>query len=374
MERLKMFFNLVKRTFKDWSEDKATRLAAALAYYTVFSIPPLLLIAIAVAGQVFGEEAAHNQISGQISGLIGPDGAQAVEEMIENARQPAGGLLATIAGVVVLLFGASGVFGQLQDAMNTIWEVMPKPGRGILGTIRARFFSFTMVLGVAFLLLVSLLISAALAALDEFVVGLLPGFEVVLQIVNGVVSLAVITFLFALIFKYVPDVKIAWSDVGIGAAITALLFTLGKIAIGLYLGNSAVSSTYGAAGSLVVILLWVYYSVQILFLGAEFTQVYANNYGSHIVADRGAIPLTEEARAQQGIPSEETEERRKEEAGRAWRDRVAPGPVVSAGPRPTATVRQAGRLEALENYTIAIVAVGMAIWRWLRGRRREEGV
>ena len=299
---------LVKESFAEWSEDKASRLAAALAYYTVFSIPPLLIIAIAIAGQVFGQEAAQDRIVAEITGLIGRDSAEALEAMIENARQPAEGLAAGALGLAFLLLGASGVFGQLQDALNTIWEVAPRPGRGIVGTITDRFFSFTMVLGVGFLLLVSLILSAALAALNEFVAGLIPSLTILAQIVNFLVSFGVITVLFALIFKIVPDVEIAWSDVWVGAIVTAFLFTVGKLAIGLYLGNSAVTSTYGAAGALVVILLWVYYSAQILFLGAEFTQVYANTYGSRIVADESAVPLTEEARQEQGIPHREMKE------------------------------------------------------------------
>jgi membrane protein len=306
---------LIKESFSDWSEDKASRLAAALAYYTVFSISPLLVIAIAIAGQVFGQEAAQNQIVGQIQGLVGRESAEAIQGMIENARRPSASLFAASVGVITLLLGASGVFGQLQDALNTIWEVMPRSDRGIMGTIKDRFFSFTMVLGVGFLLLVSLIISAALSALNNFMTGLLPGIEIVWQILNFIISFGVITVLFALIFKVVPDVEIAWGDVWIGALVTALLFTLGKFAIGLYLGNSAVTSTYGAAGALVVILLWVYYSAQILFLGAEFTQVYANKYGSRIVADKNAVPLTEEAREQQGIPHRGSVER-KATAGR----------------------------------------------------------
>jgi membrane protein len=307
---------LLKQTFKEWLEDKASRLAAALSYYTIFSIPPLLLIAIAIAGRLFGAEAAQNQLIGQISGLVGQEGAEFIQETIENARQPTEGIIATVLGIALLLLGASGVFGQLQDALNTIWEVTTKPGRGIIGTIKDRFFSFTMVLGVGFLLLVSLVISAALAALDEFVVGLLPGAATLMQILNIFISLAAITLLFGLIYKYVPDVEISWGDVWIGALITALLFILGKFAIGLYLGNSGVASTYGAAGSLVVILLWIYYSAQILFLGAEFTQVYANQFGSRIVAAENAVPLTEEARAEQGIPKEEEKEEKVQEAER----------------------------------------------------------
>lgn len=299
---VKSIIPLIKKTFSEWSEDKAARLAAALAYYTIFSIPPLLIIAIAIAGRVLGQEAAQNRIVAQFSSLIGADSAEALQTMIANARDPGESVAAAVFGVIILLFGASGVFGQLQDALNTIWEVAPRPGRGILGMIKDRFFSFTMVLGVTFLLLVSLLMSTALAAVGEFVTALLPSVTILAQLLNLLISLGAVTIVFALIFKVVPDVKIAWSDIWIGAAVTAVLFVLGQFAIGLYLGNSNVTSTYGAAGALVVILLWVFYSAQILLLGAEFTQVYANMHGTRIVPAENAVLVTEEAREKEGIP------------------------------------------------------------------------
>lgn len=307
--KAKDVFPLIKETMKEWSEDNATRLAAALAYYTIFSIPPLLIIALAIAGQVFDREIAQQRLIGQIVGLVGSGGesvGEGIEAILDNASRPEGSLIAIIVGIVTLFFGASGVFGELHSALNTIWEIAPKPGRGILGTFKDRFFSFTMVLGIGFLLLVSLVLTTVLSALGDFFTGLMPETVIVMQILNQAISFGLITILFGLIFKVIPDVKIAWRDVWIGAAATALLFTLGKFLIGLYLGNSAVASTYGAAGSLIVILLWVYYSAQILFLGAEFTQVYANRYGSRIVADEDAISLTETMRMQQGIPHRET--------------------------------------------------------------------
>jgi membrane protein len=211
-------------------------------------------------------------------------------------------VLGTIVGIVVLLFGASGVFGELQDSLNTIWEVAPRPGRGIWGVIKDRFFSFTMVLGVAFLLLVSLVVSTALAALGHWLSNSIAGVEWLWQILNFLISLAMIALLFALLFKVVPDVKIRWRDVWIGASVTAVLFTIGKLLIGLYVGKAGVASPYGAAGSLVVIVVWVFYSAHILFVGAEFTQVYARAFGSPLEPARGAVAVTEEARAQQGIP------------------------------------------------------------------------
>lgn len=299
----KAIVGLLKETFQEWQEDKTPRLAAALAYYTVFSLAPLLIIAIAIAGAVFGEEAAKGEIVGQIQGLVGREGAKVIEDAIQNANHPESkGGIASLISIVVLLFGASGVFAQLQDALNTVWEVQPKPGRGIWSFIRQRFLSFSMVLGIGFLLMVSLIVSAVLSGLSTYMSHLIPGVDFIWGILNFVISFGVITLLFALIYKYLPDVKITWNDVLIGAVITALLFTIGKTVLGQYLGGGSFGSAYGAAGSLVIILAWVFYSAQILFFGAEFTQVYAKRYGSQIVPDDHAESVTEEARAKQGMP------------------------------------------------------------------------
>lgn len=279
---LKAFWNLLKATATEWSRDGAPRLGAALAYYATFSLAPLLIIAVAIGGSVFGHEAATGEIVGQIQGLVGHDTAVTIQAMIDKSDQAATNIITSIIGVVVLLFGASGVFGELQQSLNTIWDVQPKPDRGIWAAVKDKFLSFSMVLGTGFLLLISLVVSAALSALSGFITRLMPGLDVVTQIINIVLSFAIITALFALIFKFVPDANIAWLDVWIGGAVTALLFTVGKALIGFYIGYSSLSSTYGAAASLAVILLWVYYSAQILFFGAEFTQVYANTYGSRI--------------------------------------------------------------------------------------------
>lgn len=281
----KALWKLLKETAAEWSEDQAPRLGAALAYYAIFSLAPLLIIAVAISGLIFGRDAATGQIVGQIQGLVGQDAATTIQAMIEESNEPAANIIASIIGIVVLLFGASGVFGELKHSLNAIWDIEPKPKRGLFAAIKDKFFSFGMVLGTGFLLLISLVVSAGLAATGQIVTGLMPGWDVISQIINFVISLAVITGLFALLFKYIPEAKIAWADVWIGAALTALLFTIGKALIGLYIGYSSLSSTYGAAASLVVILLWVYYSAQILFFGAEFTQVYANTYGSGIRSD-----------------------------------------------------------------------------------------
>jgi membrane protein len=295
-------WSLLGQTFSEWSEDKVPQLGAALAFYSALSIAPLLVIALGVAAMFFGEDAARGELDNQIQSMVGEEGGKAIQDMVANANKPTTGTIATVLSVITLLFAASGVFGQLQDSLNTIWEVKPKPGRGIFGMLRDRFLSLAMVMGIAFLLLVSLLVSAVLATLGTVLDRLPESLHWLSQGVNLVVSVGVITVLFAMMFKFLPDVKMAWRDVWLGAFITAVLFTLGKFAIGLYLGHSTMASSYGVAGSFVVLLVWVYYSAQILFLGAEFTQVYANRFGSRIRPAENAVPLTAEARAQQGRP------------------------------------------------------------------------
>ncbi len=303
---MKTIWQLLKDIVLAWTEDKAPRLAAGLAFYTMFTLSPLLIIVIAIAGWAFGQEAARGQVVGQIQGLVGSESAHAIEDFLKQVNAPRSGIIATAIGLATLLIGVWWVFGELQDALNTIWEVAPKPGRKTLEVLRARLISFAMMLGVGFLLLVSLMLSAALSALGTYLIGLLPDFEAALQVVNIVLSFGIITLLFAMIYKIVPDVVITWGDVWIGAAATAMLYTIGKYLIGVYLGTSSTASAFGAAGSLVVILIWIYYSAQILFLGAEFTKVYAQRYGSRIVPTEIAVPVTEEARAQQGLPSPAT--------------------------------------------------------------------
>jgi membrane protein len=284
--------SLFKQTASEWMEDDAPSLGAALAYYTVFSLAPLMTIAIAIAGFFLGKEAAQGQIFDELRGLLGAEGGKAVEEMVQSANaQPTAGVVATILSVIMLLFGASGVFGQLQASLNAIWGVKAKPGRGVLGMIKDRLLSFGFTLVVGFLLLVSLLLTAGMALMADWIGGLMPGSEALAYVLNIVLSLAMITLLFATIFKFLPDAKIAWHDVWIGAFLTALLFTIGKFALGIYLGKTGVASSYGAAGSLIVLLLWVYYSSQILFFGAEFTQVYANRFGSRVAPADNAVPV-----------------------------------------------------------------------------------
>ncbi|MBF2076646.1 MAG: YihY/virulence factor BrkB family protein [Synechococcales cyanobacterium C42_A2020_086] len=281
--RRRAVWSLLKETVKGWQEDKIALWAAALAYYTTFSLAPLLVIAIAIAGAVFGEEAAQGEVVAQIEGLIGQQGAEAIQAMLQNANQPgSGGLWATTIGVITLLIGASGVFGQLQEALNAIWHVKPKPSAGIKNLIQDRFLSFAMVLVIGFLLLVSLLLSAVLAAISTLINNFLPELTIAGQVFNFLLSFGVITLLFALIYKVLPDITLPWRYFWIGAAVTALLFNIGKFLIGLYLGSSGIASTYGAAASLAVILIWVYYSAQILLVGAVFTKVYARYRGAQI--------------------------------------------------------------------------------------------
>jgi membrane protein len=281
---------LIRLSYQDWKEDKASRLAAALAYYTIFSLGPLLIIVIAVTGLFWQKEAVQTQVMNQVQGLVGPQGATFISDLLTSASSPTRGIIATILGVITLIFGALGVFNELHNALNTIWGVEEKETKGFLQSIKKiifnRLLSFAMILGIGFLLLVSLVISAGLSAVQETIGNAFPLSEFVLQLINLVISIGVITILFALIYKYLPDAEIAWRDVWLGTFVTAILFSLGKLLIGLYLGNSAIASSFGAAGSLVLLLVWIYYSAQILFFGAEFTQVYANNFGSKIVAER----------------------------------------------------------------------------------------
>ena len=302
----RVLFDVLKETYSEWSEDKATRLAAALAYYTAFSIAPLLLISISVAGLVFGREAAEGRVFAQLQGLLGPGAAAMIQESIAKSQDTGAGTLSAIVGIAMLIWSASGVFSQLQDSLNTIWEVAPDPNAGWLASIKRRFMSMTMVLGIGFLLLVSLVLSAGISVVGNILSGLLPGGELLWQGVNFLLGFAVVALLFAAIYKVLPDAEVEWSDVWVGAVVTSFLFTVGRILIGLYLGHASVGSTFGAAGSLLVFLVWVYYSAQILFFGAEFTQVYARRYGSRIRPSAGAVGVTEDARAEQGMPHQET--------------------------------------------------------------------
>lgn len=286
---ISIFGSLLKQTVDEWQRDKVSRLAAALAYYTTFSLAPVLIIVIAVASFLFEQSTVQARILEQMQGLLGENAAGLVKEMLTSKTSDSEGLWATVVSVGLLIMGASGLFLQLQDALNTVWNVVPKKAQGqkrvVWRLVRDRLLSFGMVLVIGFLLLVSLLLSAGLAAVSGLFGDVLAGWDTGWQLINGLISFGVITLLFALIYKILPDVEVSWHDVWIGAGMTAFLFAIGKFLIGIYLGNSSVASAYGAAGSFVVLLLWIYYSAQILLFGAEFTQVYANRFGSKIRPD-----------------------------------------------------------------------------------------
>ena len=288
----KGILSLFKNTATEWLEDKCPQLGAALAYFTVFSLAPLVVVLLAVFGLIFGNsEMARDRIIEQLQYFVDPSGVKVVQDIAAQTAKPAAGIVATTIGVIVGLFGASGVFGQLQEALNTIWGVKPKPGRGIWVFMRARFLSFAMVGGVCFLLLVSLTVETILRGLNDYLKTVLPGGHLLAMALFLLSDILVIVVLFAFIFRILPDAKIAWRDVWIGSALTALLFVLGKSILALYLGSGAAGSAYGAASSLITLLLWIYYSAQILLFGAEFTQVYANTYGSLVEPKEHAVKI-----------------------------------------------------------------------------------
>jgi membrane protein len=291
-------WRVARETATEWLNAKPFRLAAALAYYTLFSMAPLLVVALGITGLVFGQEAARGEIFGPLQSLLGPKSADAVQSAVAAAAIKSSGIVATVAGIITLLIGASAVFGELQDALNTIWKAKPPDSAGIWNLVKVRLLSMAMVAVIGFLLLVSLVLSTILNAMGAYLDGVLPLPAIAIEAMNFAVSFAVVTVLFASIFKVLPDIKIAWSDVWIGAAFTAALFTVGKSLIGIYIGRMALDSTYGAAGSLLVVLVWVYYSSLILYLGAEFTHVYACKHGSHC---GDSVGPTEKARQQTRI-------------------------------------------------------------------------
>ena len=277
---LKSLYQLAKTAVGNWMDDYAPSMGAALAYYTVFSIAPLLVIVIAAAALIFGEELARAAIIEQANGMIGENGAKAIESMLASAQKPKQGVIASILGILILIIGATTVFAELETNLNRVWKVKPDQGSGLWHFTRTRLLAFGMVLAIGFLLIISLVVSAGIAAWGKYWSGWFGGLEAVLHAANFVVSVTVITILFAFIYKFVPRVAIRWRDVWIGALVTSLLFTLGKFLIGIYIGKTGVESSYGAAGALAVILVWVYYSAQTFLLGAEFTKVYAESHGS----------------------------------------------------------------------------------------------
>ena len=278
--KLLTLFDLCRKAVMSWLADYAPSMGAALAYYTVFSIAPLLLIVISVAGLVFGEAAARGAIFEQLSGLMGQEGAMAVQGLLSSVNKPAEGIVATVTGVALLVLGATTVFRELQDALDRIWRAPAQPIGGAWKMVRTRLLSFGLIMGIGFLLMVSLVASAAFAALGKWWAPMFGGWALIGQFINFVFGFGVTVVGFAMIYKLMPRAQVQWRDVWVGAAVTALLFSIGKHLIGLYIGKSSVASGFGAAGSLVVVLVWVYYSAQIFLLGAEFTWVYAHEHGS----------------------------------------------------------------------------------------------
>jgi membrane protein len=338
--------DLLKKTASSWVDDRAPSMGAALSYYTVFSIAPLLLIVIAVAGLVFGTEAAQGALVGQLEGLLGERGATIVQELLRSVSEPRKGIISTIVGFMLLLVGATTVFAELQDDLNRIWEApeRSKPS-GLWGWVRARLLSFGMILAIGFLMLVSLVVSAAISALGGWWGPLFGGWETLAQAVNFIVSFAFVTAMFALIYRFMPDVHIRWHDVWIGSVVTALLFTFGKYLIGLYIGKSSIASGFGAAGSLAVLLVWVYYSAQIFLLGAEFTWVYAHSYGSK----REQKPTAEKTPPQK--------------------------PPVPPVPRPSEPVRGVAFATRVQRHPVGAVGIATALGMgaaWFMERRRPS--
>ncbi len=284
---------LLKQTFNEWLEDKAPQLGAALAYYTVFSLAPMILLLLAIVGVVFRTDpsGAWTRMTQQMGYFLDKSALEVVQQIAQKASEPGKGTMATIIGIALALFGATGVFGQLQSSLNTVWGVKAKPGLGIKGFVRARFLSFMIMGGVFFLLLVSLVIEGLLKAFSHYVRARVGGGMVLATTTYAIFDIVVVVLLFAMLFKYLPDVKVKWRDVWIGSIITALLFAIGKWALGLYLGSGAAASAYGAASSLITLLLWIYYSSQILLFGAEFTQVFASRFGGVIEPDDYAVKI-----------------------------------------------------------------------------------
>jgi membrane protein len=299
--RLREYWRLLVQAYNAWNEDYASSMGAALAYYTVFSLAPLLILVIAVAGSIFGQEAARGEIVSQLGGVMGDDGARVLQDLLESASKPSSSTLASILGLATLIVGATSVLAELQSALDRIWRAPAiQQTSGVIAMIRTRLLSFGMVIALGFLLLVSLVVGAALSALGKWGVGLFPGAIVALQVLNLALGFLVTTLLFAMAYQILPRVKIAWSDVWTGSIVTAALFTVGKYLIGVYLGRAGVASGFGAAGSFVVLLVWVYYSAQIFLLGAEFTWVYAHRHGSK--QQESVRPRSAATRQQTGPP------------------------------------------------------------------------
>lgn len=371
------FFALLKQTVTAFGEDRVGRHAAALAYFTIFSLSPMLLVLISIAALYFQDQAqAAGAITSQIEQTIGsPTAAKAIEDMIQSANsngQNSGKpITATIIALLIALWGASGLFGALQDSLNAIWGVAPKPDLGIMGVIQARFISFAMVLGVGFLLLVSLVLTTALSAVSNVMSERMGDSVLFAQLLSHALALGISLLLFAAIYKVLPDAKIQWRDVWIGAFVTALLFSLGRWLLGWYLGRPEVASAYGSAGALIVLLLWVNYAATILFVGAEFTKAYANKFGSKIEPDDNAIAVSDEARARQGLAPQQSNAGVQKPSSKPEKDEKLTPEVARLREEKIAAFQKSRQQEF--EYTLAVVSGGViaALW-FLRRQSRED--
>jgi len=346
-------WSLAKQSVKAWNDDYASSMGAALAYYTLFSLAPLLLLVIAVAGFVYGADAARDAVIGQFGGLIGTEGAVAIRGLLKSASQPAQSLVASLISIATLIVGATSIFGELQSDLDRIWRApaASKPS-GLMGLLRTRLLSFGLIVSIGFLLLVSLVVSAGLQAFSKWYGGWFPGWVLTMEIVNQVVSLSFVTVLFALMYRILPSVHVAWGDVWRGAFATAVLFTVGKFLIGLYLGKAGVASGFGAAGSIVILIVWVFYSAQIFLLGAEFTWLYARSHGSHAASKPYVGPTL-----------------------RSGDNRATEGREKAAASRPreirTRRAAQNRRTPAWDAIAAVLAALGYGVVRALTGRRHR---
>jgi membrane protein len=372
------FIDLLRSTAIAFGEDRVGRHAAALAYFTVFSLSPLFVVIISIAALYFrGPAQAVGAITGQIQETVGPTAAKAIEEMIQTANGHGGDaakpIWATVVAFGVALFGASGLFGALQDSLNAIWGVMPKPDLGYMGLLRTRFISFAMVLGVGFLLLVSLVASTALSALSHMMSGALGDSVYVAWTINFLLGLLVSTLLFAAIYKILPDVKIQWHDVWIGAFVTALLFSVGRLALGWYLGRPGTASPYGSAGALVVLLLWVNYASTILFVGAEFTKAYANKLGSKIEPDDNAVAIMPEDRAKQGFSPVQSQGGASQHTkpGTVHQGLLATAKTSPTTDKTSAVDKAAAQRQEFE-YMLSVVGGAALVLMWAFRRRKSK--
>jgi membrane protein len=284
--RWRLYIGLLKQSGSAWVADNAPSMGAALAFYSAFSLAPLLIIVIAIASAAYGPDAARGAIVAQLGGVVGLSAAEAIQALLKGAQETATGVVATVIGAITVLVGATTVMVELQDDLDKIWKAAPRAGSGLLTIVRARVLSLGMILAIGFLLLVSLVLTGAIAVLGKYWGAIFPGAALFLYLTNFLLSLAVVTVLIAMLYKWLPNAAIAWRDVWIGAFTTAVLFSVGQVAIGVYLGQSAIASAYGAAGALVVLLLWLYYSAQVFLLGAEFTHAYASRHGKVTIPSR----------------------------------------------------------------------------------------